>query len=453
MATQYDGADRFYRESGYRVSWQESWAFNEIIARRDKWDGRLAGIVMQLHPPDALPLVRTALNNGKLDPSLRGLALDARDAIGTKEAGQQITAVLTADEPAELKTHALHLLARDEGDAWREVLDGDAMKDYLAKALGDTQLREGALAFIGETRLVPLLGDVVALACDAGTSPEQRLKALGTVQRVASRAKRNDTAPFLKPIAALIESADPQTCAAAVKAIGAFKGDDPTDVLKAALVSARAPVEVRREALHALGASRSGANVLVALAEKHEVPQDLLLDATELLNSNSNEQIRLMAQKVLPRLATREGTALPPLTAMLAMSGDPAHGKDTFFSPDRAQCYRCHVIDGRQTRQAGLVESDKGEQGKSVRLDSQSERAIARMQSVDCDVVRGGRVERIHRSDTTEAVEMMDSAGNVRLDPNIWNGRSRRVANANGAGAALTAQELADIVAYLQTLK
>ena len=461
LATRYDGTDRFYRESlGIAFRGKESWAFNEVIARLgNTWDARLAGIVTQLHPPDALPLVESALANKKLDVALHMRALEALDAIGTQDAGQQIVAVLTADAAAELKSHALHLLARDGGDAWRGVTEADSMRAYLDAALGDAALRDGALAFIGETQLVPMLPKVVAVATDANASPESRVKALATVQAIGARAKRGDTADALPQIAKLIETGDEATRAAAVKALSTFKGDDATDVLKAALINAQADMPVRREALHALAGSRSGANTLVALAEQKAIPQDLLLDATELLNSHSSEQIRLMAQKVLPRAATRDGQTLPPLADLLAMPGDAARGKDVFYNPDRAQCYRCHVING-EGKNVGPDLSKIGQKASKENLfDSilNPSATIAPEYKVwILSSFEEGTLSGFLKTDTPEAIELMDSAGvTARLDPKDILERTESTASLmpTGLSSALTAQELADVVAFLQTLK
>ncbi|NUM55664.1 MAG: HEAT repeat domain-containing protein [Candidatus Hydrogenedentes bacterium] len=461
VATQYDGIDRVYRESiGIAFRGKESWAFNEVIARLgDTWDARLAGLVIQLHPPDALPLVQSALGNKKLGKDLHTLAIDALDAIGTKESGRELVAVLGSDASPDVKNHALHHLARDGGDAWRGVTEGDAMLAYLNSALANPELRGAALAFVRDTQLVPMLGHVAALAASPDTSPDVRVQALGTVQAVAARARRNESAEYLKPMASLLESDDADTRSAAVKAIGAFKGDDATDVLTNVLADANGNSDVRREAMHALSNSRAGANVLVALAEKQGIPQDLLLDATELLNSHSSEQIRLIAQKVLPRAATREGTALPPLAELLAMSGDPARGKETFFSPDRAQCYRCHVING-EGKAVGPDLSKIGQKASKENLfDSILNPSAAIAPEYKVWIVTSfeeGALSGFIKSDTPEAVELMDSAGNtIRLDPKDITERSESSASLmpNGLTAALTAQELADVVAYLLTLK
>ncbi|MCC6155467.1 MAG: HEAT repeat domain-containing protein [Candidatus Hydrogenedentes bacterium] len=461
LASQYDGVDRFYRESiGIAFRGVESWAFNEVIARLGgTWDARLAGIVTQLHPPDALPLVQSALADNRLDVSLHMRALEALDAIGTPEAGQQIVSVLTTDAKPELKSHALHLLARDGGDAWRGVTEADAMRAYLKTALGDSALRDGALSFISETQLIPMLPNVVAVAVDANASPESRVKALTTVQAIGARAKRGDTVDALPQIAKLIEKADDATRSAAVKALSTFKGDDATDVLKAALINAQAEMPVRREALHALAGSRSGANTLVALAEQKAIPQELLLDATELLNSHSSEQIRLMAQKVLPRAATRDGQALPPLAELLAMPGDAARGKDVFYNPDRAQCYRCHVING-EGKNVGPDLSKIGQKASKENLfDSilNPSAAIAPEYKVwILSSFEEGTLSGFLKTDTPDVIELMDSAGvTARLDPKDILERAESTASLmpTGLSSALTAQELADVVAFLQTLK
>jgi len=190
LVTQYDGNDRFYREAiGIALRGIESWAYNEITAQLGgTWDERMAGLVIQLHPPDALPFVLSALGDSKLEPDLRIAALDALDAIGSTEAGQHVVKVLTADAPEELKSHALHLLARDEGDRWRNVLEKSAIATYLDAVIGNPEQLNGALAFVAETRFTPAISIIVTRAADAGASTEDRVAALNTLQTLASRA-------------------------------------------------------------------------------------------------------------------------------------------------------------------------------------------------------------------------------------------------------------------------
>jgi len=461
LAEAYDGHDRFYREAlGIAFRGKESWAFNEVIARLgNRWDTRLAGLVIQLHPPDALPLAAAALADGKLDIELRILALDAIDAIGTKEAGQRILAALTGNTPIELRKHALHLLARDEGDRWRAVTEAEGLLSYLESAIADPAQRGAALAYIADTRFTPALGNVVASATDTSATPETRAQALAALQLLAPRASRNDTAAHLDTVLKLVTDGDASIQSAAVKALGAFKGDAAMSALRSVLVTNGTPVELRREVMHSLAGSKSGSTVLIELAEKGELPQELLLDATETLHSSPHENVRLMAEKVLPRATTREGSALPPLSEMLKMAGDPVRGKAVFFSPDRAQCHRCHVVNG----EGKLVGPDLSKIGQKASKENLYESILNPSAAVSPEykvwilsTFEEGALSGFIRAESAQSVELMDSAGTVvSLKPDDILERTASSASLmpNGLTAALSAQELADLVAYMLTLK
>ena len=141
------------------------------------------------------------------------------------------------------------------------------------------------------------------------------------------------------------------------------------------------------------------------------------------------------------------------------MPGDAARGKDVFYNPDRAQCYRCHVVNG-EGKNVGPDLSKIGQKGSKENLfDSilNPSAAIAPEYKVwILSSFEEGTLSGFLKSDTAEAIELMDSAGvTARLDPKDIVERTESTASLmpTGLSSALTAQELADVVAFLQTLK
>lgn len=460
LAAQYDGADRFYREAvGIAFKGREAWAYNELIASLGgAWDARLAGLVTQLHPPDALPLAVTALHDAKMEVALRLEALNAIDVIGGKAAGAELVRVLEQDAPAELKAHALHLLARDEGDVWRGLIDQQGLNRYLEAALQDNALHNAALAFIAETRYTPMLPRMVASAADA-ESAQARTAALEVIQALATHAARSDANEVIPRLQTLLDDPDNTIRSAAMKAIGSFRGDKALDILATVLTDANASLELRRDALRTLGASKAGATALIALAEKQQLPNEFVLDATEMLHASPHENVRLMAEKALPRATTREGQSLPPLTDMLAMQGDSARGREVFFSPDRAQCYRCHVVNG-EGKNVGPDLSKIGQKASKENLFESilnPSAAIAPEYKVwILSTLEEGALSGFIRSESADTVELMDSAGtsyHISTKDILEKSPSQASLMPNGLTAALTAQELCDLVAFLQELK
>ncbi|GMU93066.1 MAG: hypothetical protein AMXMBFR4_21240 [Candidatus Hydrogenedentota bacterium] len=461
IAASYDGNDRFFREAlGIALRGHEGWAWSELLARfGGTWNSRLANLAIQLHTPDVVPLANASFENSRLDVELRKLALNAIEAVGTLEAGALLAAVLSSNAPADLKGHVLKLLARDEGDAWRKATDNKEFETALRAALKDPSLRAFARNFVADTRHVALLPEMVAAALDPTATSDERIEVLASVQSLAPRARTADEKSAVPKLATLLLEPDEAVAAAAVKAIGGFRTDGAVSALRKVVVDNDRPLEFRREAIRAMSSTKSGSSLLLTMAERRELPQEFVLDATELLHASSHQDIRLMADKVLPRPVTSEGIQLPPLEELVAMNGDPVRGKAVFFSEQRAQCARCHMVNG----EGKSVGPDLSVIGQKLSRQSLYESILNPSAAVApeykvwvLNTEEEGFLTGFIRSESPDSVELMDSNGTaVRIDPAQITERvpSQASLMPNGLSAALTAQELADIVAYLESLR
>ena len=118
--------------------------------------------------------------------------------------------------------------------------------------------------------------------------------------------------------------------------IGTMRSDAAQQFVRGVLLDPDRPRDVRKRAVRLLGARRSGTLALLEMAEAGELPQDLTFDASSATHASPHEDIRLMAEQLLPREETREGEKLPPANELLAMNGDAARGRIAFFAEDRS---------------------------------------------------------------------------------------------------------------------
>src|SRR5207302_1300291 len=68
--------------------------------------------------------------------------------------------------------------------------------------------------------------------------------------------------------------------------------------------------------------------------------------AASLLHNISHKDVRDEAAKLLPPPTAKGSEKLPAMEKLLAMKGNPAHGKEVFVA---ATCATCHVINGQGT--------------------------------------------------------------------------------------------------------
>ncbi len=257
----------------------------------------------------------------------------------------------------------------------------------------------------------------------------------------------------------LIYASDDGVAVAALSAISAVRNDAAMERFKDVLLNTELPKAVRREAVRILSGSKSGAVLMLTLAEKQALPQDITLDVQERTHASSDEDVRLMAEQILPRDMTVEGKELPSMKDLLAMKGDPAHGHDAFYSEEKAQCYRCHMIKG-EGREVGPDLTKIGEKlSRESILESILNPSAAVSHEYVVWVVRtfaDGYLSGYIRSENDDEIELMDSGGNaIKIaQGDILERRKTNVSlMPTGLSAGMTAADLADIVAFLSTLK
>jgi len=461
LAAQYDGKDRFYREAvGIALRGKEAWAYGELLEKLgNRWDERLAGLALQLHPVEALPAAKEALANAMLGDTPRKAALDVIDAIGTEEAGKLIVAQVLDPGSPELYNHALHHLGRNGGIDWQAAAAGEAVDAAVIAALADPARSKAAGQFVLDTGRESLAPALVARATDTELSEAVRLEALASVAIVAPKVAPEKAGEMVGELAALLKDGGEALQEPAIAAIKAFRGSASQTLLMGLLQESERPLPLRIAAVRQLANARSGALGLLGLVESGDLPEDLTPEVRELVHATPFEDVQMMAQQLLPRDLTADGKALPPMDELIAMAGDPERGKMIFFSEDYAQCHRCHQVAG-EGKVVGPDLSTIGQKaGREALLQSILFPSAAISHEYEVWILEtewDGLLSGFIVSEDKNAVQFMDASGAVspiKKEDILDRRKSKTSLMPTGLAAAMSAQDLSDLVAYLTTLK
>jgi putative membrane-bound dehydrogenase-like protein len=462
LALQYDGRDRFYREAiGIAFSGRERWGFERLQKELGgRWDERLSGLALQLHPPEAQALSESALNNDGLGMTPRLVALDVLDAIGTEATGQ-ILVELARNTDSELAfyEHALHHLSRNGGQDWRAITRGAGMDEALLAALDNPERSKAAWKFLADTKRRSIAPHLVLRAKRSELSLEDRLITLGSIKTIAPMIGPREADGIVKDLAALLEDNNGNVRNKTLAAIQDFRGAASQAILLARTLDSNQDLGLRKNLAKRLAGTQSGAIALLDAVEQGKLPSDLHPQVSDQIHNGPFEDARMMAQQLLPRDASAGGKALPPMADLVAMAGDPSKGKRVFFSEDLAQCHRCHRV-GDKGKEVGPNLTVIGQKsGREALLESILFPSAAISHEYEVWIVEtewDGFLSGFVMGESDKELKLMDATGTVKtLEKGSIIEKRKSVTSLmpTGLAASLSAQDLSDLVAYLASLK
>lgn len=462
LALHYDGQDRFYREAiGIAFQNRESWGFERLAAALgNRWDERLSGLALQLHPGEAQALAETALHNDMLGTTPRLAAIDVLDAIGTTASGEVLVALVEDPEtPVALFKHTLHHLARDAGNDWREVTGGESMDAMLVAALDNPERGPAVWSFITDTKRQQFVPRLIERTKQEELPLDTRLAAMKGINTIAPQVSPKDADALVAELATLLADEHDVLRAAALESIQQFRGSASRTILLNLTLDTEQDIALRAELARRLAATQSGAIALLDAVEQEKLPSDLLPIVSEQVHTGPFEDARMLAQQLIPRDAAADGTALPPMEELVAMVGDVTKGKQVFFSEDHAQCFRCHRV-GDEGKEVGPNLTVIGQKfGREGILESILYPSAAISHEYEVWIVETeweGYLSGFIVQEDDETLQLMDATGtvkNLKQSDIIDKRKSATSLMPTGLAAAMTAQDLSDLVAYLTSLK
>jgi putative membrane-bound dehydrogenase-like protein len=337
LAVQHDGRDRWYLEAlgiGAEGDWDQclaAWlnnvgpAWNSPAGRDIVWRSRSAKTAELLveilesprTPVTALPRYLRAfdfLHGPEKDRALRRLAF----------AGSRT-------QPAARETIMAESIRRLDPQA---VLGTPAQAAALKKLVDSTR---GTPLFVDLIERFDLRGYAAELLAVAQSNPENELgvRALEIVLSQKSEA----------PVAAALRGSDLKVVDSIVRALGSSEDPRAVGLLWPVVADEKRPIDLRRQAVLAVGRTQAGATRLLASAEAGKLSPPLREAASVVLHGSPSEPIRVRADKLFPLAPAADALPLPPIPHLADRTGDPRNGRIVFATI--GTCAKCHVVDGQ----------------------------------------------------------------------------------------------------------
>lgn len=226
------------------------------------------------------------------------------------------------------------------------------------------------------------------------------------------------------------------------------------DFLAELVVDTMRTMAVRRQAVSSLGWSGAGQGRMLALLEAQRFPEALKPNAAIALLNAWPVDIRMRAEELLGVPEDRNEEALPPIRSLAAARGNPLDGTAVF----QANCAQCHDVD-RGTTVFGPSLSEIGSKLSRSAL-------LISILHPDAGISHGFEGVAITLKDGAQAVGYVESENSEELALRVAGGVTKRYRLTDidartplegslmpAMQAAMTREELVDLVAYLHGLQ
>jgi putative heme-binding domain-containing protein len=367
-------------------------------------------------------------------------ALDFQDRTLVLESLRPLVKRFTAPEE-KLRIVLPELVVRlDAGDAADAVIAQriDEAAGYAGRSQAFVEI---ALRFLR----VQSIGDLIALASAESTAEQLAAFSAGAVLDLGG-----DDA--VKRAAA---AADPAGLRL-LTAVGILGSGEAVNLLKGLISDDKTPPQIRATAVQSLARSNPGAKEIVAMAKAGALTGQLPQVAAVAIASCPWGDVRKAASDALP-MPKAKGGSLPPLRDLLKRGGRADRGKVVFGGA--GTCAKCHVVGGEGTAVGPNLSGIGGKLSKAALYESilAPSAAISHNYETYTALLDDGRsLTGLLVSQSTDHVVIRGADGiDVTIPAGELDELVKQPVSLMPADLAtlLSADELVDLVAWLETLK
>jgi putative heme-binding domain-containing protein len=325
LASQHDGHDRWYLEAlGIGAADRDAECLDAYLAKvGDTWNTTPGhDIIWRSRAPKAATYLAKIILDPATGDDERPRYIRALDFIPMCDAKlDALLAMLNSTLPD--KSIQLEAVGRLQGVKSPKV---PPLEPIVAKVLDEKRGTPEFVELCDQTDVRTRDGELLAYAA-AHNGETAGVQAARIVMR------HNDK----KAIKAALTGPDAVNV---VTAFGNIPDGSARPLLAGVVADKTNPLPVRSTAVKTLARSHTGGHMLVELARRHALAEDLaILLGTELRASNSKD-IREEADKLFPAPAGKDAKPLPPVSELVKMKGDAAHGHAIWVDT----CSKCHQV-------------------------------------------------------------------------------------------------------------
>jgi putative heme-binding domain-containing protein len=328
LATQHDGKDRWYLEAlgiGASENWDACFAAylkkvadpTQTLASRD--------IVWRARTNESVKFLASLATDTKTDLKDRLRYFRAFDFNNGKSKSETLLAMLKGNSPEQNQINQLALSHLDVDFVKTSVPAKAALKTLMSNLEGKSYLEIQGKYLIPEenTRLFSMINDGKFIR-EASEILLKSPEGLALIKQTINNPKQESTALKL------------------MSGIRYNGGKVSLDMLQAVMFDKTKTATLRKEATRFLGGSMGGEDLILAFLKDGKIQKDLIPVAVEGVNFAWRKNVRIEAAKYLGNSTASTKTKLPPMSELIAMTGDPKKGVEVFA----ANCSVCHQVNG-----------------------------------------------------------------------------------------------------------
>jgi len=256
-------------------------------------------------------------------------------------------------------------------------------------------------------------------------------------------------------IASALTGSDVAAALATAVVLGTAADDRARDALSAVLGGSERPFALKREAARALAKSQAGAKLLISLARENKLDAPLKEAVAVPLCTAVWPDINKQAAELFPPPAGAQ-QALPPISELVKLQGDAGRGRQVYFS--RGTCINCHQV-GTEGKEVGPNLSEIGSKLAPAAMYESilfpSAGISHNYEQYEVTTEDGISAIGLLVEKTAESIKLKNAEGIVLTHPAAGSELRRLEVSLMPADLQknMSAQDLADLVAYMATLK
>ena len=262
----------------------------------------------------------------------------------------------------------------------------------------------------------------------------------------------------LAPVQAALDGTNTVVAVKIAEALGNTSDKQSARLLLPVVTDSKRDASLRKQSVRSLAKTFDGANELLRLAKADQLADDLKFTASAELNAVRWNGIKTEAAQVLPPAQGRNASPLPPISELVKIKGDATAGARIFTNAIPG-CAGCHVVNGRGTELGPNLSEIGTKLGRDALFEAIFDPSAGisfGFEAWNFVLKNGDEVYGLIGSETAEEVAVKAVGGIItRLKKNEIVSRQQSKLSIMPAGlqSAMTAQELADLVEYLVSLK
>ncbi len=330
LATRYDGKDRWYLEA-LGVSADGQWdkfysTWLKLAGTNPIANAKGRDIVWRARTAASVPLLASLASDKEVPLNDRLRYFRAFDFNpGATEKSNALLAIMKSTTDTEITKLCLRHL--DPGFVKTSPVAQQGLQKMLDASFGTSEYMDLVQRFEPVSEYKRLLQ--IALE-----KPMQR-----DGRDAARQLLKQEQAPLLWATINGKDAAKAQSTLTSLRSVGTKQS---IDILKAVALDPKRSKTLRSEATRALGGSMDGEDLVLALLKEGKISGDYKAVAVQGVSGAWRKNVKIEAAKYLDAAPSKAGKKLPPVSELMAMTGNAANGQKVFAN----YCAICHQVNG-----------------------------------------------------------------------------------------------------------